>query len=317
MKTSIILTVYNWEKTLKKCLESLLIQSYSDYEVIVVNDFSNDATKKIVNEYKNKIKVINNDKNYGRAKSKNIWINLAEWEIVVFTEDDATYDKDYLKNAVKHFEDPTVIWVIWPYEVMNKNYNIITKSISYERLLNFKNYKPFSMWFYRKTDLIEIWGFDENLEFWEDITPYLKIKKDDNKVIFEPKSKWKHLEPVSLRKLLIRKFKWWIWMAWLYKKWYKKLNIPFLVIQFYIIFVFWITYINYYLGIILFLSTLILFLIINSKNINYIKKKTQDNLFDIILWFYIKFIWRLFTVIWYSYWLLLNSKQIKKILKWR
>ena len=49
---SIIVPVYNVEKYLNKCLESLVNQTYKDYEIIIVNDGSTDKSKNIINNYK-------------------------------------------------------------------------------------------------------------------------------------------------------------------------------------------------------------------------------------------------------------------------
>ena len=68
MKFSVIVPVYNVEKYLKNCIESVLQQEYKDYELILVNDGSTDNSLKICNEYAindNRIKVYT--KNNGRS----------------------------------------------------------------------------------------------------------------------------------------------------------------------------------------------------------------------------------------------------------
>ena len=50
---SIIIPAYNAEKTISKCLDSILAQENCDYEIIIVNDLSTDETPKILEEYKN------------------------------------------------------------------------------------------------------------------------------------------------------------------------------------------------------------------------------------------------------------------------
>ena len=53
-KISIIVPIYNAEKVLKRCVDSILNQSYKDFELIVINDGSKDKSIKIINEYKEK-----------------------------------------------------------------------------------------------------------------------------------------------------------------------------------------------------------------------------------------------------------------------
>ena len=66
-KVSIIMSVYNSEKTIEKTIFSVLNQSFKSYEFIIVNDGSKDNTKKILEKYKNinKIKIYNFKKKYG------------------------------------------------------------------------------------------------------------------------------------------------------------------------------------------------------------------------------------------------------------
>ena len=72
-KISVIVAVYNTEKYLKKCIESLLSQSYKNMEIIIVEDCSKDNSKQVLEGYKNnpKIKIIYNKKNSGLSYSRN------------------------------------------------------------------------------------------------------------------------------------------------------------------------------------------------------------------------------------------------------
>ena len=90
MKLSIIIPVYNAEKYLKQCLESVLKQSDEQIEVIVVNDGSTDSSIRICEKYAekyNNIKLINKD-NEGVSKARNIAIQQAQGEWVTFLDAD-------------------------------------------------------------------------------------------------------------------------------------------------------------------------------------------------------------------------------------
>ena len=72
MKFSIIVPVYNVEQYLAECLDSLLSQTYEDYEIICINDASTDKSYDILLEYSDNnkcIKVLNNDSNQGLSYS--------------------------------------------------------------------------------------------------------------------------------------------------------------------------------------------------------------------------------------------------------
>ena len=73
IKFSIIVPVYNVEKYIKKCINSILNQTYKNYEIIIINDGSTDKSKKILETYKkiNNVKIINQT-NKGLSVARNI-----------------------------------------------------------------------------------------------------------------------------------------------------------------------------------------------------------------------------------------------------
>ncbi len=96
MKISVIIPVYNEEKTIKKCLDSLFEQTYLDFEVIVVDDGSTDGTAKVVSEInKPNLQIIKQD-HKGPAMARNLGVSQAKGEILVFVDADMTFDKRFL-----------------------------------------------------------------------------------------------------------------------------------------------------------------------------------------------------------------------------
>ena len=97
---SIIIPIYNCEKLLPKCLESILAQSYCDYEVLLVNDGSTDGTAMVCNEYvaksKGKFRYIEK-KNGGVSSARNIGLNNAKGEYICFIDADDYVHQDYLR----------------------------------------------------------------------------------------------------------------------------------------------------------------------------------------------------------------------------
>lgn len=85
---SIIVPAYNAEKTIEKCLDSLLNQTLKEIEIIVINDCSSDNTLKILKKYKNKIKLIDNKKNLGPAGSRNKGLDIATGKYIGFVDSD-------------------------------------------------------------------------------------------------------------------------------------------------------------------------------------------------------------------------------------
>ena len=98
-KISVILPVFNEERYIKKAIESVLSQSLTDFELIVVNDGSTDDTLKIINGFDDeRIKVINRE-NRGPGASRNAALEIAGGEYVMFLDGDDWYCPDALKIA--------------------------------------------------------------------------------------------------------------------------------------------------------------------------------------------------------------------------
>lgn len=99
-KISIIVPVYNVEKYLNECIESLLEQSYTNSEIILINDGSNDKSGFICDEYSKKysnIKVIHK-KNEGLGFARNTGIDNATGDYIVFIDSDDFADRDLVKD---------------------------------------------------------------------------------------------------------------------------------------------------------------------------------------------------------------------------
>lgn len=111
-KLSIILPVYNTEKYLAKCLESILNNTFKDYELIVINDGTKDNSEKIILEYKEKFgdKLIYISKeNTGLSDTRNVGISTAKGEYITFVDSDdyietEMYEKMFEKISKKDYD---------------------------------------------------------------------------------------------------------------------------------------------------------------------------------------------------------------------
>ncbi len=111
MKFSVIVPIYNVEKYLNRCLESILLQCYDNYEVIMVCDKSSDKSNKIAKEYEKKNSNFKRVyyENTGLAKAKNIGIKHANGDYILFLDGDDFFEKDLLKNLSKEIDKDTEI----------------------------------------------------------------------------------------------------------------------------------------------------------------------------------------------------------------
>lgn len=104
---SIIVPIYNAESTLKKCIDSILTQSNHDFELILVDDGSKDASPAICDEYARKdsrIRVFHKP-NGGVSSARNVGLDNAQGEWVTFIDSDDKISCGYLDDVIEHKED--------------------------------------------------------------------------------------------------------------------------------------------------------------------------------------------------------------------
>lgn len=97
---SIIIPVYNVEKYLAKCIDSILSQTFTDWELILIDDGSIDQSGKICDEYvckDNRVRVVHK-KNEGVSKARNTGITLTKGEYICFIDSDDWIEPTYLQN---------------------------------------------------------------------------------------------------------------------------------------------------------------------------------------------------------------------------
>ncbi len=95
-KISIIVPVYKVERYLKKCLDSILVQTFSDFELILIDDGSPDNSGKICDEYAKKDSriVVIHKENQGAAMARNVGLDRARGEYIGFVDSDDWIEKD-------------------------------------------------------------------------------------------------------------------------------------------------------------------------------------------------------------------------------
>ena len=100
-KVSVIIPVYNTEKYLRRCLDSVCNQTLRDIEIICINDCSTDNSLSILEEYAgndNRIKLIDFKENKGAAVARNTGIDMAEGKYIGFVDSDDFVDLDFYEK---------------------------------------------------------------------------------------------------------------------------------------------------------------------------------------------------------------------------
>lgn len=106
MKVSVIVPIYNSEKWIKRCVNSILDQTYKDIELILIDDGSQDNSFEICNELAkkdNRIKLIHIE-NQGVANARNVGLENSTGEFITFCDSDDTYEKDFIETLFDLFK---------------------------------------------------------------------------------------------------------------------------------------------------------------------------------------------------------------------
>ncbi len=122
-KVSVIVAAYNVEKYIDRCVTSILEQSYTDYELICIDDCSTDGTKKILERLQNDncgIKTINNEINLGVSEVRNLGIAIATGKWVCFVDGDDYLETNMIELLVNKAEEEEADLVIGNYFSDNK-----------------------------------------------------------------------------------------------------------------------------------------------------------------------------------------------------
>jgi glycosyltransferase involved in cell wall biosynthesis len=106
---SVVICVRNGEKCVAGCIESLLNQKFRDYEIVIVDDASNDRTVELISRFKDqRIKCLRNKEWFGIPKSRNIGLKHASGKYIFFTDADCTVSKDWIEEGLSCFADNCV-----------------------------------------------------------------------------------------------------------------------------------------------------------------------------------------------------------------
>jgi glycosyltransferase len=162
MKISIITICFNNEADIRPTLESVVNQTYSDIEYIIVDGASQDNTLAIVNEYKDKIAKIISEPDEGLYDAINKGIRNATGDIVgLIHAGDRLHSNDVITKIARHFETNNIDAIYGHSKIVNNNDVVIrvNKSPAYNPSLMKWGWTPSHLSFYAKRDLFEKHGY--------------------------------------------------------------------------------------------------------------------------------------------------------------
>lgn len=128
MMVSVIIPVYNSERYIKNTLDSILSQTFENFEVILINDKSTDKSVEIINSYIEKdkrFKLINLERNSGAAVARNAGIIAAKGKYIAFIDSDDKWISTKLEEQVKFMEDNDYPFTYTHYNKLDMDGNVL------------------------------------------------------------------------------------------------------------------------------------------------------------------------------------------------
>jgi len=210
LKVSIVVIEKNEAQYIKKCLDSLLNQTYKNFEIIVVDGSSTDGTPEIIlkeyNEYfmNGKIKLVV-EPGLGFAHARNIGVKRSSGDIVVFTGGNELAHPLWLENLVKNFNSKDVGGVYGRMAIINGGSGLLKRFCKFKRVKEFSCIAPEKGVYGRGTNMAfrkhiieEVGFFDEYLCDADDtelawrVSKKYKILYEPSAVIFHQKGEWEN-----------------------------------------------------------------------------------------------------------------------------
>ena len=198
MKVSVIVPVYNTEKYLEKCLDSLVNQTYQDIEIIIVNDGSTDKSEEIIKEYIKKYHFVKyfKKKNGGLSSARNYGIDKANGDYLLFIDSDDYVEKEMIQKMYEKIIQENSDIVVCEFSYIYENG---TKVRSYSNLdyadMDDKNYlltPPMAPIRLIKKELFNNIKFKEGI-YYEDLELCPKLVLYTKKISFVNESLYNYL----------------------------------------------------------------------------------------------------------------------------
>lgn len=184
MKISIIIPVYNAEKTIESTLDSVSVQSYKEFNIIIVNDGSKDSSMQIIENYIKchstlDIKVINQE-NQGVSKARNVGLKIAKGDWIALLDSDDKWFSNKLERQMQILQENSNIDFLganrkgeYYKSFLNIKFGLLTR-LNPKNLLC-KNFFATSTVIFKREIVEQIGFFDENQRYCEDINYFIKI----------------------------------------------------------------------------------------------------------------------------------------------
>lgn len=180
---SIIIPVYNGEKTIQETIESVLQQTFKDFEILLINDGSHDSTLEVINNIKEERLRVFSYSNAGVSTSRNRGLDLAKGEFIAFLDADDLWTPDKLETQLKALQDNSQAavayswsdWIDESGQFLRSGGHISVNGKVFEQLLVRDFIESGSNPLIRKQALDDVGEFDQSVTPAEDWDMWLRL----------------------------------------------------------------------------------------------------------------------------------------------
>ncbi|MDA0890506.1 MAG: glycosyltransferase family 2 protein [Bacteroidetes bacterium] len=140
---SIITPCYNSSKFIEDCINSVLAQTYTNWEMIIVDDFSTDNSKEkitVLSENDTRIKTIFLDKNIGAAKARNIAISKAKGKYIAFLDSDDLWTPTKLEDQIYFMQEKNIAFSYTTYQSISEDGNKLFSVVKATSIMTYSSY---------------------------------------------------------------------------------------------------------------------------------------------------------------------------------
>ncbi|MDB9910297.1 glycosyltransferase family 2 protein [Flavobacteriales bacterium] len=138
---SIITPSYNSAKFIKQCIESVIAQTYTNWEMLIVDDYSADNSLQILKKYYDKrIQLIELDENVGASESRNVAIRKAKGKYIAFLDSDDLWEPQKLEKQISFMETEDIAFSFSTYQLMSDDESKLYSIIHAPKIVTYSSY---------------------------------------------------------------------------------------------------------------------------------------------------------------------------------
>ncbi|MBL7051310.1 glycosyltransferase family 2 protein [Candidatus Woesearchaeota archaeon] len=230
-KISVIIPVFNSDKTLENCLKSVTNQTYQNYEIIIVNNNSSDNSLQIINKFQkaNKNVKLFSEKKQSIGAARNTGEKKANGKVVLMVDSDCVVPRNWVKNMAEPIlnkecdatqgSQSLMVDNFWSNQIQRRY--LQKENYSYKEAIGLIDTKNFAI---SSATLKSLGYTNRNYPVGNDLDLSIRFQMNNSKLIFLKDVKVQHLHPDSFKTIVHKKFNRGYWCSRITKHYQNFLN---------------------------------------------------------------------------------------------